>query len=132
MVNVLLVDDEPRLLRAWSLLFAEDPGFCVVGTLDRADGLMDMAERTSPHVVVLDLTMPGLDPFAAIRLMAAAHPDVRVIVYSAQSDPLLMRRSIDAGAWGFVDKLCPPEEMFRAVRRVASGEAVVPPAIATR
>lgn len=130
MVNVLLVDDEPRLLRAWSMLFADHPEFRVVGTLPQADGLREMAERTMPQVVVLDLTMPGLHPVAAIRQLSGSLPGVRILVYSARNDREMMREAVDAGAWGYVDKMCRPEEMFNAVRRVAAGEVVLPSCIA--
>jgi DNA-binding NarL/FixJ family response regulator len=130
MVNILLVDDEPRLLRAWCSLFSDQPGFRLVGTLMCADELARTAEETAPHVVVLDLSMPGLPPLEAIRRLADSSPDVRVIVYSAHNDRGLIQAAFDAGAWGYVDKMANPEDMFSAVRRVAAGEAVVPRGLA--
>ncbi len=82
-----------------------------------------------PHVAVLDLSMPGADPLAEIKRLSGLIPDVRAIVYSGHADPDLIRAAFDAGAWGFLDKLAPPADMFMVVRRVAAGEAVFPPSL---
>lgn len=126
MIKVVLVDDEPRLCRAWETLFATQADMKLVATLPQADSLGAFVAVNSPGVVVVDLTMPGMDPLEAIRGIAESQPDVRCIVYSAHSDMASLRAAYEAGAWGYLDKLAAPNEMFSVIRRVSSGEAVFP------
>ncbi len=130
MIRVLLIDDELRLCRAWEKLFRARSDMEVVGTLTRADELAAAVATSSPDVVVIDLTMPGLDPITAIRELASLHPSVKAIVYSGHSDPRALREAYDAGAWGYIDKLASTAHMFDAIRRVAAGEIVFPAAVA--
>lgn len=126
MIKVVLVDDEPRLRRAWETLFASQPDMTLLAALPQADTLAQVIAEKAPHVVVVDLTMPGIDPLEAIRAIATSHPSVRSVVYSAHSDTASLRSAYDAGAWGYLDKLAAPSEMFSVIRRVAGGEAVFP------
>jgi len=122
---VLLVDDEPRLVQAWIKLFASEPEFDLVATLDTADGLVEKVNEFDPRIVVLDLGLPGIDPLEVLRSLSESRPDVRIVVHSGQSDGRIREAAFDAGAWGFVDKLAPPEEVFSVLRRVAAGEVVL-------
>ena len=126
MIKVVLVDDEPRLRRAWETLFASQPDMTLLAALPQADTLMQVIVEKAPDVVVVDLTMPGIDPLEAIRAIATTHPSVRSVVYSAHSDLASLQSAYDAGAWGYLDKLAAPSEMFSVIRRVANGEAVFP------
>lgn len=126
MIRVMLIDDEPRLLRAWKSLFGDRPGMLLVDARSRADGLVAAVEAAKPDIVVIDLTMPGEDPLVAIRDVAAAHPAVRAVAYTGQTDPMLIQEALNAGAWGYVDKLATPAEMFDAIERVAAGDVVFP------
>lgn len=126
MIEVLLVDDEPGMLGAWERLFAVQPDMRLVGTLPNADELLSAVERLGPTMVVIDLTMPGLDPFRAIAQLHADHPETRIVVFSGMNDEASVRRAVEAGARGFVDKLADPLEMLGALRRVAAGERALP------
>lgn len=127
MIRVMIIDDEPRLLRAWTAIIREQPGMELVDARSRADGLLAAVEAARPDVVVIDLTMPGEDPLVAIRDMAAAHPSARALAYTGQTDPLLIQEAFNAGVWGYVDKLASPPAMLDAIARVARGEVVLPP-----
>ncbi len=126
MIKVVLVDDEPRLRRAWETLFASQADMALLAALPQADTLQQVIAEGAPDVIVVDLTMPGMDPLEAIRAVAASNPSVRSVVYSAHSDMASLRSAYDAGAWGYLDKLAAPSEMFSVIRRVAAGEAVFP------
>lgn len=130
MIKVLFADDEPKLRQAWERLFISQPDMQLVGTLPNAEGLVDAAATLKPDIAVVDLSMPGRDPLAEIKIMAGASPSVRTIVYSGHGDFDTIRAAFDAGAWGYLDKLAPPADMFKVVRRVAGGEAVFPPGMA--
>jgi DNA-binding NarL/FixJ family response regulator len=129
MIKVLLVEDDARLRNGWQRLFAPREDMRLVGTLDRADDLEQAVAEHEPDIVVIDLSMPGRDPVEAVRALSATHGSIRPVIYSAHSDPGLMREVFDAGAWAFVDKLRPPAELFDTLRRVWEGELVLPAAL---
>lgn len=129
MIKVLFIDDEPRLRQAWERLFAAHGGFELVGMLGHVDELAATVEKQTPDVVVMDLSIPGVDPFECIRELAEKSPGARVVVYSARSDMESKRAAFDSGAWAYVDKLAEAGEMFEILSRVAGGEAVIPPGI---
>lgn len=131
MIKVLFADDEPKLRQAWERLFTSQPDMELVGTLPNAEGLADAVVALKPDVAVLDLSMPGRDPLDEIRRMVVVSPHVRSIVYSGHADLDSIRAAFDAGAWGYLDKLAPPADMFKVVRRVAGGESVFPPGLAS-
>lgn len=127
MIRVVLVDDEARLRKAWERLFGAREDMELVASLPDTRTLDAVVSEHSPHVVVVDLSVPGEDPIESIRRLRETHPGVRAVVFTGHSDGQFVRAAFDAGAWGYVDKLAEPGELFDAVRRVADGETVFPP-----
>lgn len=127
MIRIIFVDDEPKLRRAWAKLFAARDDMQLVASISRADELLSAVEASPPHVAIVDLTMPGLSPIEAIRVLNHRFPDVRAVVYSARGDRELLSEAFDAGAWGYIDKLAAPSDVFDVILRVANGECVFPP-----
>ena len=125
-VRVLIVDDEPKIRSAWERLVARQPDMELVGSLANADDLEQAAAEAGADVALLDLTMPGRDPLEALAAMRDAKSECRVIVYSAHRDSALVERSMEAGAWGFVDKLERLDAVLAAMRAVVEGETSIP------
>lgn len=126
-IKVLFVDDDPRLRSSWERLIAAQEDMRCAGTLDRADDLEAQARSLGADVALVDLTMPGRDPLDVIGEMTEHQVRTKVVVYSGQSDPDLVQRTFDAGAWGFADKLDSPSEILGVIRRVAAGDIAFPP-----
>jgi two-component system response regulator DesR len=122
-IQVLVVDDEPRLRMVWGRVIESQPDMVLVTMLESADAL-DSELPDGPCVVLLDLSMPGRDPLDVAAQVNRESPDCRIIIYSGYSDPDTMQAAADAGAWGFVDKLASVTSILEAIRRVAGGEAV--------
>lgn len=120
--KVMIVDDEPRLRSAWERLLRMHDDMEVVPSLDSADCLVSKVGEHRPAIILLDLTMPGRAPLAALAEAALAYPDSRFIVYSGAKDAATITSAANAGAWAFVDKIDPPDEILRTIRRVACGE----------
>jgi DNA-binding NarL/FixJ family response regulator len=104
-----------------------EPGMQCVGCLGAADHLLDEVRRWSmppqghaPLVILLDATMPGKSPFAAMIEVAAEFPAVRTIIYSGYDDPAFIERALEAGAWDCISKRDDPEAIVRAVREVVA------------
>lgn len=131
-IRLVIVDDHPVVRDGLSSMFARDPEFEVVG--EAADGAeaVRVAEALRPDVVLMDLRMPGMDGVSATRELVRRGSGVRVLVlttYDTDSDVL---PAIEAGATGYLLKDAPRDELLRAVRAAARGEAVLAPTVAAR
>jgi DNA-binding NarL/FixJ family response regulator len=131
-IRLLIVDDHPVVRDGLRGMLTGDGEFEVVG--EAADGAeaVTLAEALRPDVVLMDLRMPGTDGVRAIGMLRDRGVAARVLVlttYDTDSDVL---PAIEAGATGYLLKDTPREELFRAVRAAARGEAVLSPSVATR
>lgn len=132
MIRVLVADDHPVMRQGLAALLGSLEGMTVVG--QAADGAQAVKETVllRPDVVLLDLQMPGVDGFEALRQLAKAAPDVAVCVLTMFDDDDSLFAAMRAGARGYLLKGAEQEEIERAVRGVAAGEAVFGPGVAQR
>ena len=131
-ITVLLADDHPMFRRGLRALLRTIPGVEVVGEAGDGAEVVRLAESLRPRLILLDLRMPGGDGLTAIRTLAAADPDVRILVVTMFEDDDSVFAALRAGARGYVLKDTEDDEMTRAVLAVGNGGAVYSPAIATR
>src|SRR5690606_6378571 len=80
----------------------------------------------SADLVLLDLAIPGVQGFSGLMYLRAQHPDIPVVIVSANDDPSVIRRCIDFGAAGFIPKALDAEEMRTAIRTVLAGDHWTP------
>lgn len=120
-VTLLLVDDHPIIRQGLRTLLEGDPEFKVVG--ESGDGIeaLQLVHRLKPHLVVVDMMMPGLNGLEVIRQIQKLSPTTRTIVLSMQSADAYVIEAIKNGANGYVLKECGPNEMINAVREVMQG-----------
>lgn len=121
-IRVLCADDNALIAMDLQGAIDTEPDMQCVGCLHRADDLSREVEQHSPDVVLLDLTMPGRDPLEVLEEISRVYPSTRTVVFSGYSDPDLMDRAIEAGAWGYVVKSGDLTALIEAIRRVAQGE----------
>ena len=128
-VRVLIVDDDPLVRGALSMILGGVPDLAVVG--EAADGaeVPDAVAAHAPDVVLMDIRMPRVDGLAATEaLRATAEPPEVLVLTTFDADEQVLR-ALRAGASGFLLKDTPPAEIVAAVRRVAAGEATLSPAV---
>ena len=113
------------------MILTRDREISVIGESSSGDGAVDMAEKRRPDVIVMDVRMEGMDGFEATRQITAAHPEMAVILYTAHGERGLLAEGLDCGARGYVLKEAPPDDIVRAVKRVAEGGAYVDPTLAS-
>ena len=123
-INVLLVDDFRDISEVYRRLIDSSPGLRCVGTLDSITDIVTHVGSLQPHIVVIDLSMPGQQPLKAIATLAESCPNVRTIAFSGYDDDDTVSAVMDAGAWGLVSKHKNPEAILDAIRMVARGEAI--------
>ncbi len=131
-IRILLVDDHPVVRAGLVGLLSSQPDFEVAGEASNGQEALDLLERLEPHVVLMDLRMPQMDGVSAIRQIRARFSGVQVLVLTTYDTDSEIVRAIEAGATGYLLKDVPREELFRAVRLCARGEAVLSPPVAAR
>lgn len=129
-IRVLLVDDHPMVRAGLGNLLAAAADVEVVGEAADGSAAVDLAATVPADVVLMDLSMPVLDGIAATQRIAAAHPQLRVVVLTSFSDGARVRDALTAGAVGYVLKDCTPEQLLAAVRSAAQGHAPLDPRVA--
>jgi len=132
-IRVLVADDQELVRTGFRLILAGEPGITVVG--DAADGraAVELTRRLRPDVVLMDIRMPVLDGLAATQALAA-DPDCasRVLVLTTFDDDAYVFAALEAGASGYLLKDAPADQLVSAIHVVASGEAILAPAVTTR
>jgi DNA-binding NarL/FixJ family response regulator len=131
-IRVLVVDDDPLVRAALSVMLAAADDISLVG--EAADG--EEAERAidehAPHVVLMDIRMPHVDGLLATeRIRARPDPPHVIVLTTFDADDHVLR-ALRAGADGFLLKDTPPPEILRAIRLVAAGEPMLSPAVTRR
>jgi DNA-binding NarL/FixJ family response regulator len=126
-VTVLSVEDNLEVAEAIRARLARVEGFSWIGSLASADELVAHAGCDRPSIVLLDIDMPGRDPFDALAELSARCPDVRTIVFTGHVRRDLIDRALDSGAWGYVSKNDGDEELVASLRKVAAGEFALGP-----
>lgn len=127
LASVLCVDDTAEVAAALKVKLARVGGFRWCGWLASADGLVERAQRDCPSLVLLDMDMPGRDPFDALAELVERCPGSRVIIFTRHARRELIDRALDAGAWGYLSKNDGEEELVKALRLVAAGEFALGP-----
>jgi DNA-binding NarL/FixJ family response regulator len=132
-IRVLLVDDQPLARTGLRAILCEEEGFLVVGECTDGEEVLDAVRRVSPEVVVMDVRMPrmnGADATRQLRERLTAAPPV--LVLTTFGDDEVLSSALRAGASGFLLKDAPGEEILRAARRLAAGDAYLDPAVTAR
>jgi DNA-binding NarL/FixJ family response regulator len=129
-IRILLADDHHILLAALRALL-ERHGYLIVGEAKSGEEAIPLAARYAPHVVIMDLEMPGLGGLASIPRIRAVAPAAKILILSAHDEPAdVMRVLSEAEADGYLIKGDPPEELLNAIRAASSGKRYLSSSIA--
>ncbi|MFL5952021.1 MAG: response regulator [Gaiellaceae bacterium] len=129
--RILLVDDHPLTRSALAGLLAQH-GFDVVGEAEDGREAVDRAGELAPDLILLDLSMPGMDGLTALPQLREAAPNCEVVVLTASGTEDNLLGAIRGGAAGYLLKSEPPERIVGFLRGVANGEAALSGAVARR
>lgn len=130
-MRILLVDDHPITRDALGALLGQH-GFDVVGEASDGAEAIDLARRHRPELVLLDLSMPGMDGLEALPRLREAAPETEVVVLTASGTEENLLSAIRGGAAGYLLKSEPPERIAEFLRGVAHGEAALSGEVARR
>lgn len=132
MIRVLVCDDHPIVRAGLTALLGSLPDIDVVGVVADGEAAVREVALLRPDVAILDLHMPGLGGVAATRAITRAVPQVAVLVLTMDDDDETVFSAMRAGARGYLVKGVEQDDISRAIRSVAAGEAVFGPGVAQR
>jgi DNA-binding NarL/FixJ family response regulator len=131
-IQVLIADDHPLFRKGLRTLLESLPDTVVAGEATTGREAVELALSLQPDIVLMDLQMPEGGGLTAIRELARQQPEARILVVTLFEDDESVFTALKAGARGYVLKDAEEDEMIRAIKAVAQGEAIFSPAIATR
>jgi DNA-binding NarL/FixJ family response regulator len=129
-IRVLIVDDHAMVRRGMRDFLALHDDLEVVGEAADGAGALEATAALRPHVVVMDLVMPGLDGIAATAAIKARHPSVEVVAITSFIEEDRITAAIEAGASGFLLKDAEADDLAAAIRAAYTGEVYLDPAVA--
>lgn len=131
-MRILIADDHPLFRNGMRTLLSSVPDMEVAGVATNGDETVTMASELQPDVILMDLQMPGISGIEATRRIVKTNPNIRILVVTMFEDDHSVFTALRAGARGYVLKDADEEEILRAIRAVASSEAIFSPTIAQR
>ncbi len=129
-LSVLLADDHPLIVEALSILLRRIEGVTVLGRAHDGRTATAMALDLRPDIVLMDVSMPGLDGIEAAALIRAIAPSVRVVMLSSRTDAEAVDRALEAGASGYVAKDATPAELASALVAARAGDTYLSASVA--
>lgn len=120
-IRVCIADDHLLILTAVRRALEEAQGLDVLAITQRGDEVLAMVDEHRPDLLLLDQHMPGLDGIACLKLVRAAHPDVRVVMLSASEDPTKVAEALECGASAYIGKRIDPDDLAPALRQIVAG-----------
>jgi two-component system invasion response regulator UvrY len=130
LINVMLVDDHAVVRMGFKMLLESDSEIKVVAEAESGEQAIQRFVEFKPHVVVMDITMPGIGGLEAIERILAKDSSAKILVLSAHEDSVHPKRVLNAGAMGYLTKRSAAEEMIKAIRIVATGKKYLEASVA--
>lgn len=130
MINVLIVDDHDIVCAGVGRLLSDINGINVVGEARNGEDAIKLAKEKNPHVVLMDVKMPGIGGLEATRKMLRSNPGIKVIALTVYDEEPFPSKFLQAGAVGYLTKGSSIEEMVTAIRTVFAGKRYIGPDIA--
>jgi DNA-binding NarL/FixJ family response regulator len=130
-ITVLVCDDHALFREGVKTILNAQPNIAVVGEAGDGKEAVDLAIGLHPHVVLMDISMPVLKGFDAVRRIRKMRPDIKVLILTVYDDEDLVGRCLDAGAAGYVLKDSPPLQLVYAIETVQMGQQFLSPKILT-
>jgi len=132
MIRVLIADDQALVRTGFRVILDAEPDLQVVGEAGDGREAVDLVQQKRPDVVLMDIRMPNLDGIEATRRIAAGDGAPRVLILTTFDLDDYVYEALRAGASGFLLKDARADELRQAIRMVASGDALLSPAITRR
>ena len=124
-IRVAVVSRQQLIREALTALLTKEPGIEIVGATAQESGAVELVHNTRPHIVLVDITTPGLEDLDLLRTIQHASPDAKMLLLTATTDEDLICRALTAGARGYVSKEASISDLRKAIRGVYGGDVWV-------
>src|SRR5215475_191933 len=126
-IRLLLADDHVMFAQGLESLLRDE--FELLGTVENGEQLVESTLRLNPDVILVDISMPILNGFDAVRRIRASGSDAKIIFLTMHNDATLLSEAFRCGAAGYILKQAAGEELLNAIREVACGRSYVSPLV---
>lgn len=130
MIRILIADDHPIVRLGWGKIISRDADLVVAGEAENAREVLDFLQQNSCDLVVLDISMPDMNGLELLEQLKREHPRLPVIILSMHPEEQYAMRAFKLGASGYLTKQSAPEELVKAIKKVASGKKYISQAFA--
>lgn len=132
MINVFIADDHALIREGIKNLLSSLPDIKLVGETANPFEIIEQIKKNKCDVLILDLSMPGKNGLDVIKEIKSISPEIKILVMTMMPEDQFAKRTIKAGASGYLTKESAPEELITAIRRIASGRKYVSQSLAER
>jgi two-component system response regulator NreC len=130
-IKLMLVDDHEIVRTGLRMMLGAEPDMEIVAEADSGEAALEQVGACQPDVVVMDVSLPGMDGPTATRALRDHHPDVLVLALTIHEDERYFFQMLDSGAAGYLPKRAAPTDLVKAIRTVCQGHVYLYPSLST-
>jgi DNA-binding NarL/FixJ family response regulator len=130
--NLILYEDNSKLRQSLKMLLQHDDLFNIVGSFSNCDNVLEEIKKLLPHLIIMDIDMPGIGGIAGVKKAKAIYPDVKIIMHTVFDDDNRIFDCICAGADGYILKNTTPTKLIQALQDVINGDVAMSPFVAQK
>lgn len=127
--RIMLVDDHPVFRSGLKHILSTEMDYHVIAEADDGEAAIELAAEVDPDIIVMDISMPGLDGIEVTREIKRKQPGIQILMLTMYSDEAFLKESLNAGASGYVLKRAVDTELVHAVKLVMNGEHYIYPTL---
>ena len=131
-IRVAIFEDNRSLLDSLTAMIGGTAGFECVGSYPNCNNILKNISHVNPHVVLMDIEMPGINGIEAVSMIKAEYPEIKILMETIFDDDEKIFNSICAGAEGYILKHTSPAEILEAIEEIHKGGSPMTPSIANR
>jgi len=131
-ISVILADDHAVVRMGFRLLLQDTKDITVVGEAESGEEVLKLLNTLTADVIVMDLSMPGIGGLETISRIVGKNKSPKILILSAHEDAIHPKRSLKAGANGYLSKRGAAEELIKAIRQIHSGNMYIEASIAQK
>jgi DNA-binding NarL/FixJ family response regulator len=121
MKKIIIADHHPVTAKGISVLLNSTNEYSIVGEVSRGSELLEYLEKERPDILILELNIPEINGFHALRSIREGFPKTRIAIFSSHPEEIYALRSIKSGAAGYISKTSSNEVFLQAIKRIALG-----------